>query len=162
MTLTQLSLTLPNRPGALAGVARLLAEQRINVAAITVDSTKSRGLIRLIVSDPTKAFRILSRSGYKVERSEMIAVRLEDRAGSFLTILDILAEARVNVRSVEILVAREGNHSLVALLTDDMPRTRQILTESGAISDRAERLVTNADLLSAAPAIPSESVGLLL
>src|SRR5208282_1038620 len=52
MTLREISLTLPNRPGALAGVARTLARERINLAAISVDSTATKGRVRLVVSDP--------------------------------------------------------------------------------------------------------------
>ncbi len=92
----------------------------------------------------------------------MIAVRLEDRAGSFLKVLDALAQANVNVVSVAILVAREGAQSLVALSTDDLTRARKVLRERGFIAEGAERLVSNADLIAAAPAIPAESVGLLL
>jgi hypothetical protein len=162
MALLQISLKLPNRPGALASIARLLAEQRINLAAISVDSSGRVGLVRLVVNDPERGERILRDAGYPSERSELIAVQLEDRAGSFLKVLDVLSAAKVNITSVAILVAREGSHSLVALGTDDLKKARRLLRQAGFISEGAEKLVSNADLVSAAPAIPAESVGLLL
>ena len=162
MTLREISLTLPNRPGALAGVARALARERINLAAISVDSTTTKGRVRLIVSDPDRAMTFLSAAGDETEVREMMAVRLEDRAGSFLRVLDALARAKVNVQSVAILVARDGNQSLVALSANDLPRARKILRQAGFASSAAERLVSNADLLASAPSIPGESVGLLL
>ena len=162
MSLIELALKLPNRPGALAAIARLLAEAKINLAAISVDSTGKVGSVRLIVSDPSAAALLLESSGYPVEQREMLAVHLEDRAGSFLKVLDVLAEAKVNIRSVAILVAREGSHSLVGLLTDDSAKARRLLQQAGFISEKAERLVSNSDLVAAAPAIPAESVGLLL
>jgi hypothetical protein len=162
MVLREISLTLPNRPGTLAIVARTLAQDRINLAAISVDSTGTRGRVRLIVNDPERAVRLLSAAGYRAETREMIAVHLEDRAGSFLRVLEALAKGKVNLQSVVILVAREGNHPLVALSTTDLPRARKILREAGFASQLADRLVSNPDLLAAAPTIPSESVGLLL
>ena len=162
MSLREISLSLPNRPGTLAGVARALAKEHINVAAISVDSTASKGRVRLIVSDPDRALRLLSDAGYRPEAREMIAVRLEDRAGSFLRVLEILAKERVNLQSVAILIAREGNQPLVALSTEDLARARKVLRHAGFTSDLAERLVSNPDLLAGAPSIPSESVGLLL
>ncbi|HYK92416.1 MAG TPA: ACT domain-containing protein [Thermoplasmata archaeon] len=162
MTLKELSLQLPNRPGALVRVARILAREQINLAAISVDSTRTRGRVRLVVSDPTKARRLLEEAGYAVETQELIAVRLEDRAGSFLKVLDALASANVNVVSVAILVAKEGAQSLVGLSTDDMARARKVLREGGFVAEAVERLISNADLIAAAPAIPAESVGLLL
>ncbi|MCI4330238.1 MAG: ACT domain-containing protein [Thermoplasmata archaeon] len=162
MVLKQLSMRLPNRPGALAGVARLLAEQRINLAAISVDSSGEKGNVRLVVSDPDRAQRTLKKAGYAVVSKELLAIHLEDRAGSFLRVLEVLALAKVNIRSVVILVAREGSETLVAIEADNLPKTRKSLSQSGYISRTAERLVTNADLLAGVPAIPAESVGLLL
>jgi len=162
MALREISLSLPNRPGALAGVARTLARERINLAAISVDSASGRGRVRLIVNDPDRAMGLLSSAGYETEVREMLAVRLEDRAGSFLKVLEALAGEKINIQSVAILVARDGNQSLVALSTNDLPRTRRILQRAGFHSRAAERLVSNDDLLATAPSIPSESVGLLL
>jgi hypothetical protein len=162
MSLREILLTLPNRPGALAGVARALAKERINLAAITVDSTSGKGRVRLIVSDPDRALGLLAAAGFDPEAREMLAVRLEDRAGSFLRVLDVLAREKVNILSVAILVAREGNQPLVALSANDLVRARRILQRAGFMSRAAEGLVSNHDLLAAAPSIPSESVGLLL
>jgi hypothetical protein len=162
MTLQELALELPNRPGALAGVARILAKERINVAAISVDSTARRGHVRLVVSDPARARSLLAEGGFRVETHELIAVRLEDRSGSFLQVLEALSAAKVNIQSVAILIVKEGAQSLVAFSSDDLPRARQVLRQGGFIAEGAERLVSNRDLLAKAPAIPSESVGLLL
>ena len=162
MTLREISLTLPNRPGTLAGVARVLAEARINLAAVSVDSTSGKGRVRLIVSQPDRAVELLSATGYPTEVREMIAVRLEDRAGSFLRVLELLARSKVNLQSVAILIAREGNQPLVAISTDDMVRARKILEGAGFASTLAHTIVSNPDLVAAAPSIPSESVGMLL
>ncbi len=162
MALREIHLSLPNRPGTLARVARVLARERINVAAISVDSTAGRGRVRLVVSDPDRAMRLLSAAGYRIEIREMIAVRLEDRAGSFLRVLDALDRARINLQSVAILVAREGNQPLVAFSASDLARARKVLREAGFESAAAERIVSNEELLSAAPSIPAESVALHL
>jgi hypothetical protein len=162
MPLREISFTLPNRPGTLAGVARLLARERINVAAISVDSASGEGRVRLIVSDPDRATGILSKAGYAAEVREMIAVRLEDRAGSFLRVLDALSRAKVNIQSVAILVAREGNQPLVALSASDLPKAQKVLEKAGFASSGADRIVSNEELLATAPSIPFESVGLHL
>jgi len=162
MALRELSLSLSNRPGTLADVARTLAKHRINVAAISVDSSRTKGRVRLIVSDPDHARELLTGAGYPIEDREMIAVRLEDRAGSFLAVLETLAKGKVDVQSVAILVAREGNHPLVALATTDQAKARRLLKDAGFASQLADRLVSNPDLLAAAPSIPPESVGMLL
>ncbi len=162
MTLREISLTLPNRPGTLAGVARALAKERINLAAIGVDSSAGTGRVRLVVNDPERAVELLRAAGYEPEVRDMLVVRMEDRAGSFLRVLEVLAKEKVNLQSVAILVAREGNQPLVALSTDDLARTRRILQSAGFVSRAAEGIVAKGDLLVGASTIPPESVGLLL
>ena len=162
MTLREISLSLPNRPGTLAEVARSLAKERINVAAISVDSTPTRGRVRLVVSDPDRAEAVLASRGFPVEVREMIAVRLEDRAGSFLKVLESLARAKVNIQSVAILVTRDGGRVLVALSSNDTAKARAVLRRARVTSESAERLVSNSDLVAGSPTMPTESVGLLL
>jgi hypothetical protein len=162
MSLREISLRLPNRAGTLASVARILAHHHINVAAISVDSTPRVGSVRLVLNDPDRAIPLLKAAGYPIEVHELIAVHLEDRSGTFLKILEVLAQGQVNIRGVVILIAREGNRSLVGLHTDDLAKARELLDRSGFLSPTAERLVSNADLLATAPTIPSESVGMLL
>ncbi|MCI4336808.1 MAG: ACT domain-containing protein [Thermoplasmata archaeon] len=162
MGLQELSFQLPNRPGALSGVARLLAKEQINLAAISVESIRNRGNVRLVVNAPARARKLLVQAGYQVETHDLIAVRLEDKAGSFLKVLDTLAASKVNVVGVAILVARDGAQSLVALSTDDTARARRVLRAGGFFSEGAERLISNSDLIAAAPAIPAESVGMLM
>ncbi len=101
-------------------MARALAKERINLAAITVDSNSGKGRVRLIVNDPDRAMALLAAAGYEPETREMLAVRLEDRAGSFLRVLEVLAREKVNILNVAILVAREGNQPLVALSASDL------------------------------------------
>ncbi len=162
MSLREISLTLPNRPGALAGVARTLAKARINLAALSADSSAGKGRIRLIVSDPDRAVGLLTAAGYETDIREMLAVRLEDRAGSFLRVLEVLAREKVNIQSVAILVTRESNQPLVAIAASDLPRARRLLQRAGFVSRTAENLVSNTDLIAGAPRIPGESVGMLL
>ncbi len=162
MSLREILMTLPNRPGTLARVARILAKERINVAGLSVDSTAGRGRVRLIVNDPDRAMSLLTAAGHEVEVREMLAVRLEDRSGSFLRVLDALERGRVNIQSVAILVAREGNQPLVALSANDQAKARKILQRSGFASTGAERIVSNEELLAAAPVIPTNSVALHL
>ena len=123
MALKEIALRLPNRPGQIARVARLLAEQRINIAAISLDSTGARSSVRSIPDRPDWAVTILEDAGFTVDLHDTIVVELEDRAGSFLKVLDILAASKVNVESIAILVAREGSNSLVAIATDDVARS---------------------------------------
>lgn len=162
MTIQELSLRLPNRPGQLAGVLRRLAEERINIAAVSVDSTRDQGHVRLVVSDPGRAVEILRDAEFPVETRELLTISLEDRPGSLLQALDVLAKGRVNILSITLLVTRERARVLVALGVDTLPKARRLLIQGGFLSHEIHRGLTNSDLLGVAPSISSESVGMLL
>src|SRR6266498_3390632 len=52
MIRTELSLRLPNSPGALAGVCRLLADERVNILALALESS---GQLRMVVDNHVHA-----------------------------------------------------------------------------------------------------------
>jgi len=62
-TATQLAVFLENRPGALARVCEALAKAGINIHAMTVSDTVDHCVIRMVVSDPTKALMLLGERG---------------------------------------------------------------------------------------------------
>ncbi|MCI4352202.1 MAG: ACT domain-containing protein [Thermoplasmata archaeon] len=162
MPIQELSLRLPNRPGQLSEVLRRLAQERINIAAVSVDSTRSQGHVRLVVSDPVRALELLRDARFPVEARELITIALEDRPGSLLQALDLLAKGRVNILSITLLVTRERARVLVALAVNNLSKGRRLLMDGGYLSHEAVRRITNADLLGVTPSIPLESVGMLL
>src|SRR6266849_6110814 len=62
-TATQLAVFLENRPGTLARVCEALAKAGINIHALTVSDTVDHSVVRMIVSDPTKALMLLGERG---------------------------------------------------------------------------------------------------
>ena len=52
----QLSIFLENKPGTLSKVCRALAHESINVYAMTVSDTIDHAVIRIVLSDPDKAY----------------------------------------------------------------------------------------------------------
>ena len=55
MIRTELSLRLPNSPGALAGVARLLSDERVNILAMSLETG---GQLRIVVDNHVHAAAI--------------------------------------------------------------------------------------------------------
>jgi hypothetical protein len=162
MTIIEIATKLPDRPGSMASMVRHLAENRINLAAVTVERAGPQSSVRMIVNDPKRAVPLLKKAGYQVTTRELLVVHLEDRAGSLLRVLTQLAEADINVPSLTILVRRDGAKVLVAMAVDAPARARKILRSSGYYAPKAEDALSNSDLVAAAPSIPAESVGLLL
>ena len=59
MTVNQISIFLENKYGKLSEILALLAEEKIRIIAATVADTSEYGILRIIVSDPQKAYKML-------------------------------------------------------------------------------------------------------
>jgi hypothetical protein len=91
---TQLSLRLPNSPGALAGVCRLLSDQRVSIIAMMLDDG---GHLRLIVDNQILAAGLLREHHHQVTTKDVLAVRVSNYPGAFAPVVKLVADAGFNV-----------------------------------------------------------------
>jgi hypothetical protein len=97
MKIQQLSIFAENKPGHLAGPCRLLAEQGVDIRALSVADTQHFGILRLIVNDATKATKILETAGHVVKSTEVLAVEVTDQPGGLAQVLSALEGSPVNI-----------------------------------------------------------------
>src|SRR5207244_11305811 len=96
-TATQLALFLDNRPGGLARVCEALAQAGININARTVSDTVDHSVIRMIVSDPTKALMLLGERGVLAFENDVLCIDAANERGVLGKIADALSRAEVNI-----------------------------------------------------------------
>jgi hypothetical protein len=104
---TELALRLPNSPGALAGVSRLLADDRVNILALSLDAG---GHLRLVVDNPVRASSVLRERHYQVAERPVIFTTLSNSPGALAPALALTANAGVNIDYAYGSVA-EGNQT---------------------------------------------------
>lgn len=97
MKIHQLSIFVENKPGHIAGPCQKLAEQAVDIRALTLADTQKFGILRLIVSDAAKATRVLEAAGYVVKATEVIAVSVADAPGGLAHVLAALEGTPVNI-----------------------------------------------------------------
>ncbi|MHC4481514.1 MAG: ACT domain-containing protein, partial [Planctomycetota bacterium] len=59
----QLAVFLENRPGTLAKMCQALAQEGINLLALTVSDNVDHAVVRLVVDKPQEALHLLGSSG---------------------------------------------------------------------------------------------------
>ena len=74
-----------------------MADNEIQIRALTVAETADYGILRIIVNDPEKCYKILQKKNILVGKTEVIAVKMEDKPGALHNIAMILGEAGVNI-----------------------------------------------------------------
>jgi hypothetical protein len=114
---TELSLRLPNSPGAAGAVCRLLADERVNIFAMALDAG---GLLHLVVDNLLRATAILRDHHRTVTERDVLVVPIAPGPGGLAPVLESLAAAGVNVNYAYGLDARSG--SSVVIGVDDAMR----------------------------------------
>ena len=91
---TELNLRLPNSPGALAGVCRLMSDERVNIVALMLESG---GQMRMVVDNHVHAAAVLREHHHQVTEREVILVTVPNTPGALAPALKLLADANVNI-----------------------------------------------------------------
>ncbi len=93
----QLTVFLPNEPGTLADMARVLGENNIQMHALMVADTADFGIVRIICDTPKAASRALGDAGYRAATTKVVALEVENVPGGLARALAKLAKVRLNV-----------------------------------------------------------------
>ena len=93
----QISVFLENKRGKLAEVTGVLADNNIDMWAISIADTTNFGILRIIVDDPDKAVDVMRNAGYTVSTTEVLAVEVPDQPGGLHQVLDILRKEGISI-----------------------------------------------------------------
>ena len=94
MIRTELSLRLPNSPGALAGVCRLLSDERVNILAMMLESG---GQLRMVVDNHVHGGAMLREHHHQVAERDVIVTTIPNAPGALAPTLKLVSDASVNV-----------------------------------------------------------------
>ena len=95
MTVNQISVFLENRPGTLTNMTALLAENGIDMRALSLAETNDFGIVRIIVDDVYKAATVLKDGGFVHKLTPVLAI--PDTPGGLNKVLQVLTDSKVNV-----------------------------------------------------------------
>ena len=129
-----------NSPGALNDACQVLAEANIDLSTLTLADTKEFGILRLITKDWEKAKTLLSKAGFMVQTTEVVALLVDHKPGGMCGILDTLAKNNINVEYLYAFMARTEKHAYVVLRVENNEVAEAALTNAGF------KLITEADI----------------
>ncbi len=131
MAIRQLTIFVENKQGKLVEITRLLAENDVNMRALSIADTKDFGILRLIVDDTDRALVELGENGVMVKITEVVAVEIPHRPGALSKTLTVLADAGINVEYLYAFLASKGQGAYVVLRVADNKAAEKVLTKAG-------------------------------
>lgn len=126
---TQLGIFLSNRPGALARVCEELAQAEINIHALSVSDTSDHSVVRMVVSDPTRALMLLGERGVLALENEVLMIESDNEPGTLARLAERLAEAEVNIEYAYCATSVKSKQGLMILRPSDVEKAQRVLRD---------------------------------
>jgi hypothetical protein len=126
-TATQLSVFLGNRPGALSRVCTELATAEINIHALAISDTIDHAVVRMVVSDPTKALMILGERGVLALENDVLMIESNNEPGVLASIADRLAKAEINIEYAYLATSPKSEQGLMILRPSNVEKAQRAL-----------------------------------
>jgi hypothetical protein len=125
MTVHQISVFLENKYGKLCEILTLLGNANIKIIAATVADTSEYGILRLIVTEPEKAYSILKHNRVGANLTDVLAIAADSAAGSFAKVFTCFMQAGL---SVEYMYCFSLNgRSILILRTNNREMAREVI-----------------------------------
>jgi hypothetical protein len=131
MSVKQISVFLENKTGRLWELTEALKGKGLNIRALSLADTTDFGILRLIVSDPDRAFSVLKAGGFSAAATEVLAVEVPDRPGGLAGVLKVLNEEGINVEYLYAFVEKKAGNAAVVIRVEDPDRAASVLSAAG-------------------------------
>ncbi len=131
MLVEQIAVFLENKSGRLAEITAILAENAINIRALSVADTADFGILRLIVDKVEQAKAVLRENGFTVGKTQVLAVEVEDKTGGLARVLKCIMEAGINVEYMYAFVNKTGENAVLIFRFEKMEEAITTLQKEG-------------------------------
>jgi len=125
MTINQISIFLENKYGSLSDLFSLMSKEHIRIIAAMVADTSEFGILRMIVSDTQKAFRLLKENHVNILLTEVLAITTQSSADSFAGILTHFTDAGLCIEYMYCFSVR--NKSFLILKVNDRKKALEVI-----------------------------------
>ncbi|MBZ5514223.1 MAG: ACT domain-containing protein [Acidobacteriia bacterium] len=116
----QITVWVESTPGQLAKIAKALGDAKVNITAFTAYGTGGESPIRLQVTSPATAKRVLQGLGLRITEEEVLRVTLADKPGILAEVASRLGKAGINVDYAFGSVAKGAKKADVVLAASDL------------------------------------------
>jgi hypothetical protein len=129
MKLKQISVQIENSQDRLYEFTRALADEGINLRALTLVDTGNFGELRVLVSDTSRARQILMKKDIPARVDEVVAVQMEDKPGQLADLLERLMETGIKIKYGYALAGMDSGKAIMIFRFDDNDKAIEILTQ---------------------------------
>ena len=136
----QISVFLENRAGQFAEITTVLAENDVDLRAVSIAETADYGVLRMIVDDRTKAADILMQHGYLLSMTPVLVIAVPDQPGGVAPVLAKLAEGDMDIEYMYSLFTHNEGKAYIVFRVADSAKFISLLESHGMTPATDEEL----------------------
>lgn len=131
MSIHQISVFLENRAGQLAEITSVLAQNQIDLRAISIAETKDYGVLRIIADHAEKATSVLLSHGYILSMTPVLVISVADQPGGLAPVLATLAEGNLDIEYMYSLFTHSEDKAYMVFRVSDEAKFTALLATHG-------------------------------
>ncbi|HEX2972820.1 MAG TPA: ACT domain-containing protein [Tepidisphaeraceae bacterium] len=128
---TQYSVFLVNKPGVLAQVTQTLADEKINIIAMTLVDSQEHGVLRFVTDDGDAIREVLKKLNLPMTETEVLCLELSNRPGSLAGVAGLLGKNHININYAYCTSGAPGGHTTGIFKVADLNKAQRLLKEKG-------------------------------
>ena len=125
--LTQFSVFLVNKPGVLAQVTTALAQEKINLLAVTLVDSQEHGVLRLVAEDAAAARAVLTKLNLPMTETDVLCVDLPNRPGALADVATVLGKEHININYAYVTSGAPGGRTTGVFKVADQAKAVHVL-----------------------------------
>lgn len=133
MIIDQISVFVENKQGALSDILGILAEEKIDLRAISIADTSDFGILRMIVPDPDGTLALFRSKGITASKTAVTGCKLPDAPGALYTVLKTLCDAGISVEYIYAFITRRDEDAYVIVRVENNDKAQEVLQKAGHI-----------------------------
>ncbi len=122
----QLTVSVENRPGTLAHVARVLGDAKVDIRAFLTTSAGSAGSVQVVVDNVNRAKKALDHEGLSYTEQTVLRVELSNKPGALGFFAGKLAAKGINVDSGYATTVKGARKASVVLVVSDLDSASKV------------------------------------
>ena len=131
MFIDQVSVFMENKKGRLSSLTRILADNGIDLVALSIADTADYGIMRAIVNDTPGAEKALRAAGFMVSTTRVLGVVVPDTPGGLSDVLEIFSRGDVSVEYLYSFVRHQGKNALIMFKVTPVEKAVELLEKAG-------------------------------
>ena len=136
----QISAFLENRAGQFAEITKILAENNIDLRAISIAETADYGILRMIVGNAEKTTSILMQHGYLLSMTPVLVISVPDQPGGIAPVLATLAEGNIDIEYMYSLFTHVEGKAYIVFRVSETEKFTSLLASHGITPCTSEEL----------------------